>query len=166
MDAKLLGVLKKRNHSHFRCISCLVRLHFFKLTVTILIHSETVVFRQLCGLSTLSYLFLNVFFRCILVRIVCLVLLHHDLNHNEAGSCLQVRISDHLNEAVIDLGKWYVLIVVSQVLFHKVVDKFAWFRISILPHREVLVVEQLLSLFLVEPSLKFVASFFVYHRNE
>ena len=88
------------------------------MTVTILIHSKTVVFRQLCSLSILSYLFLLVLFCYILVRIVCLVLLHHDLNHNETSSCLQIRISDHLNEAVIDFGKRYLLVVVSQILFH------------------------------------------------
>ena len=50
-------------------------------------------------------------FNFLLIR--CLVLFVDDLNHNEAKSCLQVRVSDHLNKTIIDLGKGHVLVVVA-----------------------------------------------------
>ena len=95
-----------------------------------------------------------------------LVLLCHDLNHNETGSSFQVRVSDHLNIAVIDLSKGYVLVVLRVVFFYEFVDEFVWFRVRSLLNTEIFIVEYLLFLIVGKLILKLLSTFFIKHREE
>ena len=161
MDTMLLWVLKKWNHSYFRRISRVVRLYFFYLTVAVLIHSETVVFLLLANL-VLSLLLCCVFLIIIFVGLIfvllicCFILFRHELNHDEAIPCLQVRVSDHLNIAVIDLCKGHVLVVVSVMFFDELVNELTWFSVCTILQAEILEVEHFLFLSVSHLKLPFI----------
>ena len=134
-----------------------------------LIHAKAVVVRILVKLYLFFILSQDVIFVSINIFVypICrFVSPRHDLNHNEACSCLQVRVSDHLDVTVIDLVKGHVLVVVRVVFFHEIVNELAWFCVRSLLHAEILEVEDLLFLVFCEILLKLIATFLAEHRKQ
>ena len=148
MNSELLWVLKKWDHSHFRRVSCVVRLNFFDLTVAVLVHTESVV---CCLLARIALILLFCYFLLNMLvidftflLICCFVLFVDNLNHYEAKSCLQVWVSDHLNKTIIDLGKGHLLVVVAWVVFlNEVFDELFGLFASIFLQTKILEVEHL-----------------------